>query len=374
MKQHLMVSVVSIAIGLGSSGMARDNDRDEAHAVFVMTNSAQHNEILAYRRLPGGALEQSGRFDTGGRGSGGTTDPLGSQGSLTLSQDHSLLFAVNAGSGNISVFRVTGDRLKLGGVTPSGGSAPVAVAEWDDLVYVVNFAGNSNVTGFRLNSAGELTAIQNSIRYLSTANSGASSLAFSPDGRFLLVTEKLTNNIDVFPVQSDGTLGPAVITHDSFPGTFAVTFAPDGAALVVETGPSGATNASTISSYLVQPGGALTPLGSVPTLGAATCWNALTPDGRFVYTSNSASSSISGYSVVGAGSLSPLPGTVVASLAAGATDIDMAVSSDGKFLYTLNTGNGTVGIFSIKQDGTLTAISPASGILPAAGFNGIAAF
>ena len=188
------------------------------------------------------------------------------------------------------------------------------------------------------------------------------------------MTEKLTNNIDVFPVQADGTLSPAVITHDPVPGTFAVTFAPDGTALVVETGPSGGTNASVISSFLVQQGGSLTPLSSVPTLGAGTCWNAITPDGRFVYTANSASSSISGYSVVGAGSLSPLAGTVVASLAAGATDLDVAVSSDGKFLYTLNSGEGTVGVFRIKQDGSLTAISAAPGVLPAAGFNGIAAF
>jgi 6-phosphogluconolactonase len=375
MKQHLIASAVSIALGLAPGSLARDNDRDEAHAVFVMTNAAHHNEILAYRRLPGGTLEQTGRFDTGGRGSGGTVDPLGSQGSLTMSQDHSLLFAVNAGSGNVSVFRVKGDRLKLGDVVPSGGSAPVAVAEWEGLVYVLNFAGNSNVTGFRLNYAGELTPIHKSIRYLSTANSGAASLAFSPDGKFLLVTEKLTNNIDVFPVQSDGTLGPVVITHDAVPGTFAVTFAPDGTALVVETGPSGGTNASAISSYLVQPGGMLTSLSAnVPTLGAGTCWVVLTPDGRFVYTANSASASISGFSIVGAGSLTPLPGTVVASLPAGATNLDMDVSADGKFLYTLDTGNGMLGIFGIKQDGTLTALGSASGILPAAGFNGLAAF
>jgi hypothetical protein len=38
-----------------------------------------------------------GRVSTGGRGTGGVTDPLESPGSLTLSQDHSLLFAVNGG-------------------------------------------------------------------------------------------------------------------------------------------------------------------------------------------------------------------------------------------------------------------------------------
>ena len=58
----------------------------------------------------------------------------------------------------------------------------------------------------------------------------------------------------------------------------------------------------------------------------------------------------------------------MATLAAGATDLDMAVSSDGKFLYTLNTGDGTAGIFQINQDGTV------SGLKPSAGFNGIAAF
>jgi 6-phosphogluconolactonase (cycloisomerase 2 family) len=374
MKQHLIISAVCIALGLGSSGLARDNDRDEVHAVFVMTNSARHNEILAYNRSTGDTLEQSGRFDTGGRGSGGTTDPLGSQGSLTLSQDRSLLFAVNAGSGDISVFRVKGDRLKLQDVVPSGGSAPVAIAQWDNLVYVLNVAGNSNVNGFRLNYAGELTPIHKSIRYLSTANSGAASVAFSPDGKFLLVTEKLTNNIDAFLVQSDGTLGQAIVTHDPVPGTFAVTFAPDGTALVVETGPSGGTNASMISSFLVQSGGTLMALNSVPTLGAATCWHVVTPDGRFVYTANSASSSVSGYSITGAGNLSPLAGTVVASLPAGTTDLDVAVSSDGKFLYTLNSGSGTIGIFRINQDGTLTATGAASGVLPGAGFNGIAAF
>jgi hypothetical protein len=33
-----------------------------------------------------------------------------------------------------------------------------------------------------------------------------------------------------------------------------------------------------------------------------------------------------------------------------------------------------LGIFGIKQDGTLTALGSASGTLPAAGFNGLAAF
>ena len=96
----------------------------DEHAVFVMTDSVEANQIIAYSRAADGSLVLGNHYATGGRGSGGTTDPLGSQGSLTLSQDRSLLFAVNAGTGNLSVFRVSGASLDLVQVASSGGSAP----------------------------------------------------------------------------------------------------------------------------------------------------------------------------------------------------------------------------------------------------------
>ena len=361
------IALSALALTLSVASWADSDDWSHKKAVFVMTNSARENEILSFQRQANGSLQLFDHYSTGGRGSGGTTDPLGSQGSLTLSQEHSTLFAVNAGSGTISVFSVNGPRLHLEQVAHSHGSAPVAVAQHDNLVYVLNFAGDSNVVGFHFDD-GQLTPIKNSIHYLSTANSGASSLAFSPDGNFLVVTEKLTNNIDVFPVMGDGTLGAAVVTHDAAAGLFAVTFAPDGALLAVETG------GSTISSYLVEPSGMLTGLSTgVPTMGAATCWHVVTPDGQWVYTSNSASSTISGYTISGAGTLTPLPGTIVATNAAGTTNLDVAVSGDGKFLYALDVGNGTIGMFSIGKNGALTSLGELPAFAAKTGFNGIAA-
>ena len=345
------------------------------HAVFVMTNSVKGNEIIAYSRAGDGSLTERNRYDTNGRGSGGTTDPLGSQGSLTLSQDHSLLFAVNAGSGNVSVFRVNGPNLQLSQIISSGGSAPVAIAQHEDLVYVLNFAGDSSVVGFRLNDAGTLVKMPNSIRYLSTANSGPSSLAFSPDGRFLVVTEKITNNIDVFSVQSDGSLSSPKVTPNPLPGLFDVIFSPDGAALIVQIGPTNTSNVSSISSYIVEEGGALSPITAyVPTLGAAACWVALTPNGQFAFTSNSASSTLSAFAVGSSGNVTAVPGTVVASLPAGATNIDLAVSQDAKYLYTLNANAGNVGIFAINPDGTVKLTGLAPGVTAQSGFNGLAAF
>ena len=138
--------LVMLAIAPGLPALSNAETHGSTGAVFVMTNAASGNEIIAYGRNADGSLEQGRRFTTGGRGSGGVTDPLASQGSLTLTEDRSLLLAVNAGSGSISVFRVHGDRLSLVDRVPCGGAEPVAVAQHGNLVYVLNAGGTSNVT------------------------------------------------------------------------------------------------------------------------------------------------------------------------------------------------------------------------------------
>jgi 6-phosphogluconolactonase len=243
-----------------------------------------------------------------------------------------------------------------------------------NLVYVLNAGAASNVSGFRSDENGKLTPIPNSTTFLSTGNSGAASLAFSPDGQFLLVTEKQTNSIDAFHVQPDGTLAPIVVNPSAGPGLFSVLFAPNGTALATETGPAGGTNASAISSYAVHADGTLSAISaSVPTLGAATCWHAITPDGHFAYTSNAGSATISGFAIGANGTLTPVGGTLVGINPRGSTNLDVAISSDGKFLYTLNSGTGTVGIFRVNEDGSLTNLGDVSGLSAHAGFNGIAA-
>ena len=373
LNRALLLGTLVVGISSPVRSYAQDREDGRQHAVFVMTNDANHNEVLSFHRAPNGQLLEGGHFATGGRGSGGAIDPLGSQGSLLLSQDGQHLFAVNAGSGDVSVFLILHSELVLTDREPSGGSEPVAIAQHGNLFYALNAAGGSNVSGFHLNQ-GNLVPIENSTRFLTNNEPGGASISFSPDGRFLAVTEKQTNNIDVFTVQPDGTLSLIKVTPSVGPGVFSVLFAPNGFALVSETGPSGATNGSAISSYQALADGTLARVtSSAPTLGAANCWNAVTPDGRFVYVSNAGSATMSGFAIGASGVLTPLPGTVVAANASGATNLDITVSSDGKFLYSLNSGNGTIGIFAIQKDGQLVNIGPADGISPAAGFNGIAA-
>lgn len=344
-------------------------------AVFVMTNSAAANQVIAYDRAADGALTYAGSYETGGRGSGGVNDPLDSQGSLTLSQDGSLLFAANAGSGDISIFAVTPWGLELLDRVPSGGAMPVAIAEHSSLVYVLNQGGPGSVVGFRLNFGGQLTEIPDSTRYLSSTDVVGSSIAISPNAQELVVTEKGTNSFDVFHINSNGTLGAIETSASHGAGAFALTFAPNGAAIVSETGVAGGTNASTISSYSISASGVFTAISqSVPTLGNANCWNVVTPNGKLVYASNAGSSSLAGFSIGTNGALTSVGETIVGMNPAGATNLDIATSADGKYLYTLNSGTGDIGEFAIQQNGTLDNLGVAGEFAKFAGFNGIAAY
>jgi 6-phosphogluconolactonase len=366
--------MVALAISVVSPTPSNAEDEHSNGAVFVMTNAADRNEVISYKRAADGSLQEAHKFCTGGRGSGGNNDPLESQGSLTLSQDHTLLFAVNAGSGDVSVFRVHGADLWLADRQLSQGSEPNAVAQHGDLVYVLNAGGSSSVVGFWVTKDGKLHPIPNSLSFLSTNTSGAASLAFSPNGQFLLVTERETNSIDVFSVQKNGTLSTIVTNPSAGPGVFALAFAPNGTAIAVETGPTGGQNASAISSYAVNSNGTLTTISaSVPTLGAATCWNAVTPNGEWVYTSNAGTSNISGFTIGANGALTALSGTIVGVNPSGATNLDMAITADGNFLYTLDAKVGTISIFGIQSDGSLTNLGTVGGLPQDVGFNGIAA-
>ena len=210
--------ILAVGVGAAVPTLASAQSKSATGAVFVMTNDANKNEVIAFERAANGTLGDSVSYDTHGRGSGGITDPLESQGSLTLSRDHSLLFAVNAGSGDVTVFNVhKSGALNFHSNTPSGGAQPSAIAEFNGLVYVLNSGGAGSLVGFNLNNGGQLRQIKNSTAFLTGATTGGASLAFSPDGQFLVVTERIANNIDVFHVQRDGTLSPIVVNSQPRP-------------------------------------------------------------------------------------------------------------------------------------------------------------
>src|ERR1700678_3278347 len=370
--RSLLTITLSVA-ALTSTMHAANDFTGSGSTVFVMTNDSLKNEVLAYQRQRDGSFALRGSFATGGRGSGGTTDPLQSQGSLTLSGNHNLLFAINAGSGTISSFHLRGGLPILVDQETTGGAFPVAVAEHNGTVYVLNAGGNGAIVAFRADGLGHLSQIPNATATLTATNSGGSSISVSPNGKTLVVIEKTPNNIDTFPIHPDGTLGSVVVNHSVTPGVFSTSFTPNGQLIVSEDQPDG-TDVSSISSYTINANGTITAISqSLHTLGDGNCWNAITPNGAFVYADNSATSTVAGFSVGSNGTLTPIAGTILSTDPEGTTNLDMTVSGDGKFLYTLDSGTGSVSVYSINSDGTLNRLGDIEGLPKTAGFNGIAA-
>jgi len=344
-----------------------------AETVFVMSNNADRNQVIAFQLESNGNYKKSD-FDTFGRGTGGVNDPLESQGSLTLSTDRRLLLAANAGSGDVTVFRVVHNGLAFIEKVPSGGSQPVSIAQRGNAVYVLNSGGAGSVVGFSLDQSGRLHRVARSTAFLSANATGGASISISPDGRFLAVVERIVNKIDTFRIRADGTLSSPLVTPSPGPGAFSAQFATNGKLIVSETGPGNIPDGSAISSYAVLPNGTLNAVSqSVATDGAANCWNAISPDGTRVYASNAGSSNFAGFSIGQGGDLKPLKGTIVGSNPEGSTNLDIAISGDGKFLYSLNGIVGSIGVFAIQPDGTLTEVTQIEGLVKSSGFNGIVA-
>jgi len=346
---------------------------DVAGAVYTMTNGASGNEVIAFQRTAHGFLVPGERFSTGGLGSG---DGLGNQGALALSAGNRWLFVVNAGSDDLSVFRVEPDGLTLVDRAPTGGHRPISVTVDRNLVYVLNAGGAAGgvdtITALVVGPDGTLSQLPGSSRPLSAAATGPAQISFSPDGRFLAVTEKATNLIDTWKVGPDGLASDLVSNLSEGPTPFGFAFGKRDQVIVSEAA-GGAPNASSMSSYLLRGDGTLQVVSSsIPTTETAACWAVITTDGRFTYTTNAGSGTVSGYRIAFDGTITLLDADgVTGDTGAGSGPIDMSLSNGGRFLFTLNGGSHTIGAFRVRADGGLSPLPGAAGLPP--GANGLAA-
>lgn len=338
--------------------------------VFVQTDNPAGNTVVAYHRAKDGTLSKAGSYATGGRGGvldGSAVDHTASQGSLAYDAAHQLLYAVNAGSDTITVYAVHGDGLTRRQVVHSGGEFPVSIAVHGHQVFVLNALGGGSVQGF-LSVAGELLPIPEWHRGLGLDPAATpqfthtpGQVAFTPDGSKLVVTTKAnTNAVDVFPLSPLGTPSakPVVTTlADAVP--FAVAFDSSAHLLVAEAGPNA------VAGFTVRHDGHLTPINTVATGQAATCW--VLRVGDRAYVSNAGSGTVSEFGVAHDGSVRLLGAT--------ATDggtVDAAGSADGRFVYVQTGATGTVDEFRVGAGGSLTAIGSVT-VPGAVGGEGIAA-
>ncbi len=377
MKPISKVAAVTVAGAAAAALSALPASASTAHAwpgrtraVFVQTDNPSGNTIVAYTRTASGGLAQAGSYPTGGNGgqtNGSAVDHLSSEGSLAYDRQAGLLYAVNAGSDTITVFRVRGDQLFRSQVLSSGGQFPVSITFHGSQVFVLNAWGGASIAGF-VQLDGYLVPEPSWTRDLGLGTSSSTvftgtpgQIGFTRGGSRLVVTTKnATNSVDVF---ADGLFGPAAQpTVTSLPGTipFGFTFDAYGHLVLVETG------AGAVATFAIARNGTLTQLGSAATGQVATCWITAAPEGT-LYASNAGSASES--------TLSTEPDGAITQLAVTPTDAgttDATVSSDGRYLYVQAGAAGNVDAYRIGPGGSLTPTGSVT-VPGAVGGEGIAA-
>ena len=340
-----------------------------AGAVYVLTNQVE-NAVAVFRRTPDGHLTAAGEFSTGGAGNpvaippDPPVDPLASQGALIFGPGNQFLFAVNAGSNEISVLSVGRSGLNLIDVVDSGGVRPISLTVHDDLLYVLNEGGTPNITGFTIGGDGTLSPLAGSTQPLvGGAAADPAQVSFNPDGTLLVVTEKLGNRLDTYLVDQNGLASTPIDNSSSGMTPFGFSFS-DSNFLVVSEAFALMPGQAAASSYSSNPAGILSVVtGSLHNNQTASCWVVITNDGALAIVSNTASGTILTYNVGNDGTLT-LANPVAADLGPKSAPRDTALSNNGQILFVQTEGGQSVAVFHVENNGALTPTDDTVGGLP----------
>jgi 6-phosphogluconolactonase len=359
------LGVLATTAALGITPAHADEPAVVGHA-YVNDNTAGVNTIAAFDRHADGSLtpQPGSPFAIGGAGAG---NGLGSQGALQASSDGRYLVAVDAGSNQLSVLRVHADGTPtlVGHPVSSGGVRPVSITISDaGLVYVANVGnGGSNYTGFRLHHDGSLTAIPQSTVPV-PEGSGVGDVFFNSTADRLVGTRDNTSLIDSFSVRPNGRLVAAAgspFAAQSL-GPIGSEFRPTNPSqLFVSNAHAGAGN-GTVSAFNVDRSGVLTAVGPAYANGqTAPCWVEISHDGRYLFSVNTASATISSFQINDDGSLVLLGNTP---FRVGQGAVDARLSPDGTTLSVTGGSGHVVSTFAV-DGGSLTELDNSPVALPA---------
>jgi 6-phosphogluconolactonase len=334
---------------------------------YIDDNTATANTIAGFDRHADGSLTPipGSPFAAGGAGLGAG---LASQGAIQVTSDGRFLLAVDAGSNQISVLRITanGVPVLVGQPVSSGGIKPVSVAVSPfGLVYVANSgAGGSGYSGFRLGFDGSLTPIPGSTVTVPD-DSGLGDVFFNSLGNQLIGTRTGTSQIDSFVVLPDGRLLAAQGSPFSGQGLgqLGAEFSPVNPSQLFVSNAHNGPGLGTVSAYRDSFFGQLTSIGSSPYADGQTapCWVEISHDGRYLFTVNTGSGNISSYAINPDGSLALIGSFTIIG---GGADIDARLSPDGNYLLVDGAGHNFVSVFAVNG-GNLTELPSSPTPLPA---------
>src|SRR5438132_1453980 len=121
------------------------------------------------------------------------------------------------------------------------------------LTYVLNAGDEPNLTGFERGEDGRLARLADGMRALPSGSDPAQ-VAFSPDGRTLVVTDRANDSIHAFALDESGRAADGIAYPSSGATPYGFDFRPDGTLVVTEAAGAQIGKASASSYALVGQG------------------------------------------------------------------------------------------------------------------------
>lgn len=279
-------------------------------------------------------------------------DSTTSTGTTTGTSATNYAFVANTGANTVTGFGIStaGALSTLSGSPINFSTAPLAltVSRSNNFLWVGTV---SQIFGYSLSSTGTLTALNGGA---AIANAFCADMQTTPDGKWLMVLDGTGASIDLFGINSDGTLSASSGVGFTPSGTVVprqLRIAPSGTFVVAAMGTAGdlvfAFNTST---------GAFTQLSQTlpPSL---TSSNGIAIDGTGTYLYEARSGSAAGLvvsTIASNGTLTPTTSTVYAT---GAQPFAVTLDSTGSYVYVANRTDNTITAYSIGTNAALTPIS-----------------
>lgn len=248
------------------------------------------------------------------------------------------------GSQAVTVFRADEGSLTKVSQAPTAAQFSLGLTEHPNHRFVYSSGvASGTIQGWAMNSRGVLMPLPGGVVRVGEPVTG---MAISPDGRYMVASVgSLRTTLVTYRISETGRLSrvsatsqPHLISPLGHP-----LFAPDGKHVYVPSFVVG-----TMDAYRFSGEGGLTHIGTTEMAGLAPALGSITPNGKFLYITNEQSHNITGWRILGNGTLEPIGAPFVGLMPHG-----MAITGDSKNMYVPTTMGLSVKHLSIGATGAL---------------------
>ncbi len=328
-------------------------DRKKYNDLICITTNEVNNKVNLYGANKDGEVEFINSYETKGMGTNeNAVDPLKSQYSCIISKDSKLLFVVNAGSNDVTVFKVnrTDNTLMFMQKIPSGGIKPVSLACSSKNLYVLNSGDNTkmgNIATFRINSNGNLTYIDTGFKPVGRVGQSFGGIILNDKETQLIVSEIENNTISVHNLNDKGDIVQQVANRIYGKAPYGICGLEENVILNVEK------DYKTLISYELNNMGTILELDRAENTQSTEMTKiVVTNDKEFAYVLNTNDGTLSQFIIYEDGEMNLIQtygtGNKFAKLS------DIAITKNAKNIYALDNSNGSIVSFKVYKHGILS--------------------